>query len=236
MTSRVRIQLPLLLFGAWSGVGVFVQWGALGCQLGTDHVAGGVAVLEDGALQGIGVKAACGAGVVGDQSFDSSYSDFRPAVGVRKSHGGQAMMHAPVIQELAGSMMLVWALNVGCVPGMSTGMGQVGVGVVGWVHCGSEGDKWLRFRGFVYAAIMEVVVKVLHQFRLMYIYMYDTELARLRETALLCISIEQLTSTGWITSRLQTGLMFTELAGNEWINGDDRFEDGQTQTGEGDSA
>lgn len=40
MTSRVRIQLPLLLFGAWSGVGVFVQWGALGCQLGTDHVAG----------------------------------------------------------------------------------------------------------------------------------------------------------------------------------------------------
>lgn len=54
-------------------------------------------------LQGIGVKAACGAGVVGDQSFDSSYSDFHPAVGVGKSHGGQAMMHAPVIQELAGN-------------------------------------------------------------------------------------------------------------------------------------
>ena len=63
---------------------------------------------------------------------------------------------------------------------------------------------------------------------------------RLRETALLCISRRELTSRGWITSRLQTGLIFTELiftgviftgliftelAGTEWTNGDDGFGD-----------
>ena len=37
----------------------------------------------------------------------------------------------------------------------------------------------------------------------------------LRETALLCISIRELISRGWIISRLQTGLIFTGLAGTE---------------------
>ena len=69
---------------------------------------------------------------------------------------------------------------------------------------------------------------------------------RLRETALLCISIRELTSRGWITSRLQirliftgvifTGLIFTGLAGTEWTNDDDGFGDGHTQTGKGDIA
>ena len=59
---------------------------------------------------------------------------------------------------------------------------------------------------------------------------------RVRETALLCISIRELSSRGWITSRLQTGLVFIGLAGTEWTNGDDGFGDRHAQTGKSDIA
>ena len=49
---------------------------------------------------------------------------------------------------------------------------------------------------------------------------------RLQETALLCIGIGELTSSGWITRGLQTW--------PEWANGNDRFGYRHTQTGEGD--
>ena len=43
----------------------------------------------------------------------------------------------------------MWALNVGCVPGMSTGMGQVGVGQVNrwWWQCRLVGSAFLGFSG-----------------------------------------------------------------------------------------
>ena len=59
---------------------------------------------------------------------------------------------------------------------------------------------------------------------------------RLGETAPLCISIRELTSRGWITSRLPTGLIFIGLAGTERTNADDGFGDRHIQTGKGDIA
>ena len=39
-----------------------------------------VSILEDGALQGVGVKAAVEGGVVSDDPFDGLYTNLRPAI------------------------------------------------------------------------------------------------------------------------------------------------------------
>lgn len=59
-------------------------------------------VLENGALQVVGVEVIIGTGVVCDKTLDCFDTDFCPAIGVGISYRGEAMVYSPVLLVVAG--------------------------------------------------------------------------------------------------------------------------------------